>query len=263
MARSEVMLSSAVIQSDAFLDMSAGAQALYSQLCMGADGIGALDGVKSIVRACGSSMEAFGELVAAGFVARVLIDGEEAYFVRDWFVNNNLNNRDMSTGRHAWLALAGMVFESRDNRRYLVIGSDPVPRGYCRLQDCIEAFAKLVEDMGGAPNGGTTGAQGEPAGGSDGEQNPRNRTAGTQGEHGGNPSLNEMKGNEYEMNPKGKEGETRAPAREGPPTVPCPECGAECAADVDGVGLVRGWCPKCDADFSLNPSTGEYEAIQA
>lgn len=262
MARSKVMLSSAVIQSDAFLDMSAEAQALYSQLCMGADGIGALDGVKSIVRACGSSMEAFGELVAAGFVARVLIDGEEAYFVRDWFVNNSLNNRDMSTGRHAWLALAGLVFESRDNRRYLVIGSDPVPRGYCRLQDCIEAFAKLVEDMGGASKGNASGTQMEPVEGCDGAQNPRSGTLGTQGEHGGNPSPNEMKGKEHEMSLKGKEGETRAGAREGPPVVPCPRCSKGVAAYVDGVGLVHGFCYECGVDFTVD-GNGEYSEIDA
>lgn len=237
------MISSEVYRSDSFTDMGFEAQALYAQLCFEADGIGAVDGVRGIMRMLGVGEPAFDELVDRGFVLIVDDPCGPVPFIADWFVNNNLNNRDMNAGKHAWLAIGELAFMNKNNRRYVVVGESGMGNGHVGLCEEIAALrnvAGVADDEGVKPAAPTMEARREP------DVIP----TGTQGE----PLAkgNEMNGRE------GKEKRTKhAHAREKAMTAPCPQCGEECAASRDPLGDVRAYCYACGVDFCADRETGE------
>lgn len=243
MARAKTMISSEVYRSDAFMDMGFEAQALYAQLCFEADGIGAVDGVRGVMRMCGAGDAAFNELVERGFVLLVDDPRGPVPFIADWFVNNSLNNRDMNTGKYAWLAIDELAFLSRNNRRYVAAGESRPGNGCVRLCEEIAALRRIagVSDNGGKePDASPAESQGEP------DVIPM----GTQGK----PLAKGNEGNGRE----GKEKRTEpAHAREKAMTAPCPQCGAECAATRDPLGEVRAYCYACGVDFCADRETGE------
>lgn len=102
--RSKAMLSTEFCSSDAFLDLTFEAQALYVQLNCQADGIGAVDGVRRIMRGCGASQSAFDELADAGLVVQCQGEGDEAWFILDFWVHNRHDRCNFAPGRHYELA---------------------------------------------------------------------------------------------------------------------------------------------------------------
>ena len=61
MARTKTMLSCEVCGSDKFLDLTFEAQALYFHILMNADGMGAFDAARSLLRQVGSGQGALDE----------------------------------------------------------------------------------------------------------------------------------------------------------------------------------------------------------
>ena len=81
------MFSLAVIDTDAFMDMPVGAQALYFHLGMHGDDDGFVASPKTLTRAVGCSREDFETLVERGFI----IPFESGVVaIRDWRLNNAL-----------------------------------------------------------------------------------------------------------------------------------------------------------------------------
>lgn len=115
MARKKACFASAVCCADDFLDLPSSAQALYFQLGFEADSDGALDGIKSIVRKCGSSMDDLDVLAEGGYLLYV----DEVPFIKHWPMNNRTDNRNYRPGGHpAELAKLiksdGMPYELRE-----------------------------------------------------------------------------------------------------------------------------------------------------
>lgn len=81
------MFSTQIVQSDAFLSMSHGAQALYFNMGMHADDDGFLGNPKSIMRGMGTPEDDFKILIAKGFV----ISFESGVIViKHWRINNQI-----------------------------------------------------------------------------------------------------------------------------------------------------------------------------
>lgn len=121
--RSKAMVSTEFCSSDAFLDLSFEAQALYIQLNCAADGIGAIDGLKRIMRGCGASQSAFDELADAGLVAQCRAEGDEAWFILDFWVHNRHDRCNFAPGRHYELACASFEEVEECTGRYRFRGN--------------------------------------------------------------------------------------------------------------------------------------------
>ena len=102
--RAKAMLSTEFCSSDAFLELSLESQLLYIHLNLQADGIGAVDSVKRIMRGCGISQSAFDELVEAGLLTFLKNSDDAAWFILDFWVHNNHDKCNFSPGRHFELA---------------------------------------------------------------------------------------------------------------------------------------------------------------
>lgn len=102
--RAKAMISTEFCSSDAFLELSLESQLLYIHLNLQADGIGAVDSVKRIMRGCGISQPAFDELVEAGLLAFLKNSDDAAWFIVDFWVHNNHDKCNFSPGRHFELA---------------------------------------------------------------------------------------------------------------------------------------------------------------
>ena len=102
--RSKAMFSTEFCSSDAFLELSLESQLLYIHLNLQADGIGAVDSVKRIMRGCGISQPAFDELVEAGMLVFLKNSDDAAWFIVDFWVHNNHDKCNFSPGRHFELA---------------------------------------------------------------------------------------------------------------------------------------------------------------
>ena len=81
------MVSSNVIDSDAFLDMSPTARLLYYDMGMRADDDGFIDSPKKIMRIIGASDSDLKELIDNGFVLRF---ESGVIVIRHWYVNNRV-----------------------------------------------------------------------------------------------------------------------------------------------------------------------------
>lgn len=79
----------AVICSDAFIEMSFEAQALFQQLQIEGNEYGFVSGVKKVMRTIGASEEAMKELIDAGFVYRF---DSGIVLMRHWDVANHRKN---------------------------------------------------------------------------------------------------------------------------------------------------------------------------
>lgn len=120
MARTKTMLSCEVCGSDKFLDLTFEAQALYFHILMNADGMGAFDAARSLLRQVGSGQGALDELVRAGFVVHAASETDEAYFVVHWWAHNKLDRRHFYKGQHWGLAVEKLRFASESERFYLL-----------------------------------------------------------------------------------------------------------------------------------------------
>lgn len=210
------MMSASVIESDEFVDMSPSAQALYMHLMFGADGIGCIDGVQRIMRSCGACEGDYAELLNSGFVITAESPSDKADVIAHWFVHNNLNDRDMSVGKHVALVDTTLVFCNRNDRRYVPV-SGGMPKGYTRVHCVINSVRRALF----------------------GEEEPNGNPTGTQWEPNGNPTLKETK-TKSDTEPDIEKKETRAGVR----MEQCPECGALCLVASDPLGF-HGYCDQC------------------
>ena len=98
-----------VVESDAFLDLPAGAQALYFHIGMHADDDGFVNGPKQIARKLRVSRQYIGLLVEKGF----LIPFEDVVVMRHWLVANSLKSDRIRLPRYTEIAAKLYVEENR------------------------------------------------------------------------------------------------------------------------------------------------------
>lgn len=104
------MFHSAVVESDAFLDMSAGAQALYFHLGMHADDDGFVNGPRQIARKLRRPPREIQQLVDAGF----LLNFDGIMVIRHWLVGNNLRFERMKPVNYPGLAEKVYIAANRE-----------------------------------------------------------------------------------------------------------------------------------------------------
>lgn len=104
------MFHSAVVESDAFLDMSAGAQALYFHLGMHADDDGFVNGPRQIARKLRRPPRELQFLVDAGF----LLDFDGIMVIKHWKVANSWKSDRLQLPRYPELAKKLYVNETKD-----------------------------------------------------------------------------------------------------------------------------------------------------
>lgn len=132
------MFSQKIIDSDAFLDMPASAQALYFHLSMRADDDGFIDNPRKIQRICGASTDDMKLLAAKSF----LIPFDSGVVViKHWKIHNYIQKDRYTPTLHT--EEKGML-EVRDNKEYGVCIQDV----YKPYPDCIQdgRVGKVRED---------------------------------------------------------------------------------------------------------------------
>lgn len=105
------MFHSAVVGSDAFLDMPAGAQALYFHMGMSADDDGFVNGPRQIARKLRRPPKDIRTLVDSGF----LLDFDGVMVIKHWLVANSLKNDRLKYPRFPDLAKKLYI---KDDRSY-------------------------------------------------------------------------------------------------------------------------------------------------
>ena len=126
MAKSKTLIAYSVYSSDAFLGLSTDARALYTHLCFECDGMGCVESSPaSACRIVGAPQAAYEELVSAGFVLELSQGGEKVPVLAHHWVNNIIDRKNFSRGRWANLLAEKLVFQSSDNRRYVLRCSAP------------------------------------------------------------------------------------------------------------------------------------------
>lgn len=108
------MFHSAVVESDAFLDMPAGAQALYFHLGMHADDDGFVNGPRQIARKLRRPPRELKLLTECGF----LLDFDGIVVIRHWMVGNNLRLDRMKPVNYP--QFAGRIYVTA-NREYTTV----------------------------------------------------------------------------------------------------------------------------------------------
>ena len=98
-----------VVESDVFLDLPVGAQALYFHIGMHADDDGFVNGPKQIARKLRVGRQYISLLVEKGF----LLQFEDLVVVRHWLVANSLKNDRMRLPRYTEIAAKLYVEENR------------------------------------------------------------------------------------------------------------------------------------------------------
>ncbi len=76
-----------IVESDALLDMSKGAQSLYVHLCMNADDDGLLGNARRIIRSADSTPEEYKELLEQRFVIEF---PNGIVVIKHWWINNDI-----------------------------------------------------------------------------------------------------------------------------------------------------------------------------
>lgn len=113
-----------VVESDAFLDMPVGAQALYFHIGMHADDDGFVNGPKQIARKLRVGRQYITLLVEKGF----LLQFDDLVVLRHWLVANSLKNDRLRLPRYTEIAAKLYVEE---NRQYTLVQ----PEGKLSLLD--------------------------------------------------------------------------------------------------------------------------------
>jgi hypothetical protein len=90
--KTKFCIASNVVESDAFIDMSDKAKLLYFCLNMESDWFGCVEHMRKLLRGNDFEQPALDELVKSGFVIPAKNkQGEDVYYISDWWVNNNLD----------------------------------------------------------------------------------------------------------------------------------------------------------------------------
>lgn len=122
------MFHSAVVESDAFLDMSAGAQALYFHLGMHADDDGFVNGPRQIARKLRRPPRELKLLVDAGF----LLDFDGIMVIKHWRMANSLQNDRIKPLRYPDIAKKLYIKENK---------------GYTTDPDCGENLLEIKKEL--------------------------------------------------------------------------------------------------------------------
>lgn len=105
------MFHTSVVESDAFLDLPVGAQALYFHIGMHADDDGFVNGPRQIMRKMGGGQEDLEALYGAGF----LLDFDGIAVVKHWRMANSMQNDRVKPLRYPEIARKLYL---RENRSY-------------------------------------------------------------------------------------------------------------------------------------------------
>ncbi len=105
------MFHTSVVESDAFLDMPPGAQALYFHIGMHADDDGFVNGPRQITRTVGATADDLQELIDRGFL--LWFDGIAV--IRHWLVANSLKADRLKPVEYP--SIAALLY-IRENRQY-------------------------------------------------------------------------------------------------------------------------------------------------
>ena len=124
MARAKTMFASSVCCSDRFSELSFEAQALYYRLNLEADGVGALNNVKTVMRAAGFAETALDELMRAGFVLEITDPLDPFLLIADFWINNNLDKTNIRKSEHIETVLSKCCFQSERVKRYRLVKGD-------------------------------------------------------------------------------------------------------------------------------------------
>lgn len=124
MPRDKYCVSGNVIRSDNFLELSHDAQALYIQLVVESDAIGAVGSPKRVAKGGGFGLDSLKELEGAGLVFSVDDMGASVLFISDYLIHNKIDQRYMQSSDYAGLA-AECVYVHMASRRLYPIGEAP------------------------------------------------------------------------------------------------------------------------------------------
>ena len=105
------MFHTSVVESDAFLDLSLSAQALYLHICMHADDDGFVNGPKQITRMLGATPDDLTALIDSGFLLRF----DDVVVIKHWRIANTLQNDRYKPLRYPNAAKQLYI---RENRSY-------------------------------------------------------------------------------------------------------------------------------------------------
>lgn len=100
MAKSKTMFSADICTSDAFLDMSHSAQALYLQLNVSADSQGVVSNVRRVLRSGDYAEEHLNELKESGFIIEIDALTVRLVVVSHWWEMNKLDRRNFFQSQH-------------------------------------------------------------------------------------------------------------------------------------------------------------------
>lgn len=123
MARLKTLVSADVCGSDAFYDMSFEAQALWLQTNLAADGMGACDCMKRVLRQSGMSADALQELLDSGFILETDYYGKPVYFITHFWVANVTQGKRTYFGKYLNHAVENLTFESNEYHAYRQLGT--------------------------------------------------------------------------------------------------------------------------------------------
>ena len=99
MMASKRAFSSAITETDRFINLSASAQALYFHAAMRADNEGVLDSPQQLLGALRFGKEDMRTLIEAGYVIPVDMDMNQIIVITDWFIHNDIRFKN---GRSAF-----------------------------------------------------------------------------------------------------------------------------------------------------------------
>lgn len=128
------MFHTAVVESDAFLDLPAGVQALYFHLGMQADDDGFVNGPRQIARKLGVSPEALGLLTHAGF----LLEFDGIVVIKHWRMANSWKSDRLQLPRYPEIA---KLLYLKDTKAYTLTRE----KG---LQNLLQIKKKCIKDFG-------------------------------------------------------------------------------------------------------------------
>lgn len=126
------MFHSAVVGSDAFLDMPVGAQALYFHIGMSADDDGFVNGPRQIARKLRRPPKELKLLVDSGF----LLDFDGVMVVKHWRMANTLQNDRIKPLRYPDIAEKLYI---KENRSYTLVKEDGLENLFIQRKNFMES----------------------------------------------------------------------------------------------------------------------------
>ena len=143
------MFHMSVVESDSFLDLPIGAQALYFHIGMHADDDGFVNGPRQIMRKMGGCQEDLEALYEAGF----LLDFDGIAVVKHWRMANSMQNDRVKPLRYPEIAKKIYVRENRSYSEKQERGSVSLPVFRRRYLESSRISAGFQKDSNRIPKG--------------------------------------------------------------------------------------------------------------